>query len=154
MKKTLIIIFGLLVLSQVLEAQTYQYDFEYDNAGNRTTRTYIELKSTDDPSFYDSLNHAINEEMLPENPIEDLLGTSNVKIYPNPTRGELVLKFVNLPEQEKIEMQLHDMSGKLLQQKEITETYYLLDMHGYPNGNYLMRLKTAQAQKTYEIIKN
>lgn len=132
-----------------LDAQTIVYSYDYDDAGNRTLRAEISFSSADGESFQEMEN--LNLEGL-EN-LEDYIGEQNLKIYPNPTRGEMALKFENFPEENTIKLQFYDNTGKILIDKDIAESFYVLDINHHPAGNYLLRLQLGNHHKVYQIVK-
>lgn len=126
--------------------------FSYDAAGNRTDRFIISEFMTA-PSTKSTMR-GIDESQIPNNPTEKLLNGSNLKIYPNPTQGELKLEFINFPENERVKLQLFDITGKKLKAGKINTPYYLLDMYDYPTGTYMLKLQTSSEQKIYQIVKD
>lgn len=122
----------------------YTTAFNYDYGGNMEQRRQINMKSGNGES--------LQQNQLPDTYVSDYLGSKNVKIYPNPTRGELAIELTELPE-SPVEVLLYDFSGKLVKSGTLHESFFLLDINNKPDGNYLLRLTTGTSQKTYQVIK-
>ena len=148
--KKLYFLATLLMMSLASQAQkTYQYEF--DEAGNRKARYEVTLSSGDGESLIS--DGAFNPNNLKIETLEDYIAGKNLKIYPNPTRGELVLEFTEFPEDSPITMKLFDSNGRLLKSELVNGQYHLLDINNEPNGNYLLVLTLKKFKKTYQIIK-
>jgi hypothetical protein len=153
MKKILFIILFLSAAIVGLYAQQqYTYYITYDASGNRVSRMSLGLKSDLGESFLDSSNQEINEKLLPKE-IDDYLSGTNIKLYPNPTRGELAIEFVNYPDDAEVQIKLYDFSGKELKVNKISSQYSLVDINDFPDGNYLLTIQIGDDSKTYNIIK-
>jgi len=76
----------------------------------------------------------------------------NIKIFPNPTTDILFLSIEKPP--QNLQFMLFDMSGKLLQQKNITDTKTEINMQAFSNANYVLQvLQNQEKISSYEIIK-
>jgi len=125
--------------------------FDYDNAGNRTTRYVFYIKSgeienneeEDDPKINQ------NEEFFKHN-----LGSREINIYPNPVKSELTMEIMNGEKEEKYRFLLFDIQGKLLretmQQGNGSQT---VNMSDYPRGTYILVINTEREKVEYKIIK-
>ena len=130
------------------------YTLKYDAAGNRIIRMQeIYLKSEQGESFIERETNAVIKEKLPEESMEDYLAGNNVKIYPNPTRGELAVKFDNFSPNEKIRVKLFDVNGNLILDDKVTNSYHPIDINNQPAGNYILQLSQGNFKKSYKIIK-
>jgi YD repeat-containing protein len=69
-----------------ISAQPNGYVFTYDGSGNRLSRTFTQiiLKSADTTMT------------------ETTVGNFNIKIYPNPTKGQLTLNISNLGKDDEV----------------------------------------------------
>lgn len=149
MKTIYIILFLFSGIAFSVYGQTIDYSYAYDAAGNRYERAIISIKSADGESFLEKEN--LNLEAL-EN-LEDYIGEQNLKIYPNPTRGEMALEFVNFPEDKSLNLSLLDNSGKTVLKEKVQDSLYVLDINHFPAGNYLLRLELDNVHKVYQIVK-
>lgn len=75
----------------------------------------------------------------------------NVKVFPNPSNG---MVYICSESQQVQELQVFDMSGRLLIEKSIDEKEFSIDMTGYNAGIYILRLTTSNGVETSKIIKN
>ena len=78
-----------------------------------------------------------------------------IKIYPNPTRGWLIVEFNNLPIEE-MDVTLHDVIGQVVVQKAgaaVTGGQYLVDMQELPGGVYLLKLTIGESVVTKRVVR-
>ena len=75
----------------------------------------------------------------------------NLKVFPNPSNG-----IVNVCTESKQvqELQVFDISGKMLLQKSIGEKEFSIDLSSYNAGTYILRLVTNSGVETSKIVKN
>lgn len=82
------------------------------------------------------------------------LGTSEValskaSIYPNP-----VTDVVNIKNKNKMsEITVYDLTGKLHKKETVNSDQAALNVSDLTAGNYLIKIKEGQTEKTYKIIK-
>ncbi len=75
-----------------------------------------------------------------------------IKVYPNPTSDYVTVHFSKVV--EKPTYLLFDLSGRLIQQKNIESTDAKIDMTGYAGGSYVLKLNSGQQPlQTFKIIK-
>jgi hypothetical protein len=125
-------------------AQT-TYRFGYDDAGNRETRAVILLKNAG--IVADTL-----QAKQAEKPLEDLIDTRAIKIYPNPTKGLLRIEFPALWDQETT-IRVYEPSGRQIVQKRAISSGNEVDLSSYPSGTYIMLIHSGQEKKEWKIIK-
>jgi len=78
----------------------------------------------------------------------------SVTAYPNPTTDYLTLEVKEF-ELTNLRFQLYDMSGKLLQSKNLTENETQIDMSKYVPSIYFVKvISNSQSIKEFKIIKN
>ena len=79
-------------------------------------------------------------------------------VYPNPSNGLFNLVY-QLPASQKLLLQIYDVGGKLVQEKNFTANGFLekevfdFDKQIYPKGIYLFRLNTGEQQHVFKVIK-
>jgi hypothetical protein len=74
--------------------------------------------------------------------------------YPNPTNHALTLNIGNY-NNEKLNYQLYDMKGKLLDSKQVINSSTTIRMHDLPVSTYLLNvLENNLLLKTFRIVKN
>ena len=75
-----------------------------------------------------------------------------IKVYPNPTSDYITVHFGKMV--EKPTYLLFDLSGKLIQQKNMESTDTKIDMTGVATGSYILKLISGQQPlQTFKIIK-
>ncbi len=141
---------------QTLPIQNQRILFNYDNSGNRVSREIFLIKPiiTSDVSNNDTLelynSNALAEETQP---FSDKIGSDNIKIYPNPTRGQLKIEFLTPIEPNRIRISVFCSSGKLVYQKTMLQNPEMVDLSDQVNGIYLMVIENEVNKVTWRIIK-
>ena len=75
----------------------------------------------------------------------------NVNVFPNPSNG---MVYICAESQQVQELQVFDLSGRMLLQKSIGEKEFSIDLSGYNAGTYILRLTTSNSAETNKIIIN
>ena len=88
--------------------------------------------------------------------IESTNTFSGLLIYPNPTKQLLTIDFGNIKTQGDVNLQIHDMLGRLvygelLHEQSIDE--YTISVSGLSTGNYILTLKTNDKIEHIKFIK-
>ena len=73
-----------------------------------------------------------------------------VLIYPNPTEGDVHLRFKEIPENETW-VYIYNTSGKLMIKSLVRDTEEILKLNGYAPGVYLIQIALPKP-KTYKVI--
>lgn len=139
---------GLLVFSLIflgilqLQAQQYQTSYTYDFSGNITSRNTMALSST---------RSAIDTLPIAKRTFEDI--TTNIKIYPNPTKGFLKIEVSDHISKDDITILVYDLAGRLLIKTKTIDPLIELDFSSYQNGTYILRLIRNKDQSEWKIIK-
>ena len=135
--------FAMVCLQAVHSQNTVSYG--YDAAGNRISRV-ITL----------SILRSSNEEQpkSEEEVYSEVLKDFTVKIYPNPTKGELTVDIEQLPEGKTASLWLYNAQGKFILQKTgLSGGSERLNISKQPKGIYLMKIATKDASTEWKIIK-
>ena len=137
----LILLSGILCLLCHNTAEA-QVSFGYDAAGNRVNRVInVQVRSQN------------TEENIEQKIYSEVLKDLSIKIYPNPTKGDLTVEIMNLPEGKTANLRLYDMSGTLvLQRTDVNGTEYV-SIGNRPNGIYIMRISAGDSSTEWKIIK-
>lgn len=143
MTKFIIIFIAAVGFSCSINAQTQTIKYGYDLAGNRTSRTILISKSAEEAEE--------NQEQI--KPVDDNLGEIKVLIFPNPTKGELKVELLNLNDETPVFMALYDIQGVTLFNIESAGITNLIDISGYPAGNYYLVIKANNLQTNWTIVK-
>ncbi|MBE9467897.1 MAG: T9SS type A sorting domain-containing protein [Bacteroidetes bacterium] len=155
MKKNYFVILVLIFL-QGTNLFAQEYEFTYDNAGNRTSRKIITLKSATTVNSQDSISSGGNNnkgKLKPKKFLTDKLGKNNIKIYPNPTKGQLKLVLNNNEVYENSSIELYSLAGKILYQKNKILSINNIDLSDKPQGTYILRLILNNKKLEWKIIK-
>lgn len=75
----------------------------------------------------------------------------NINVFPNPSNG---MVYVCAESQQVQELQVFDLSGRMILQKSIGETEFSIDLSGYNAGTYILRLTTRKGVETSKIVIN
>lgn len=81
--------------------------------------------------------------------LEDLFTQAGIKVYPNPSNGNLFIE-----SNESNEIVLSDLSGKIIYSHKIDAGRHALDLSTLADGYYLLKIKNSKASKSYKILKN
>ncbi|MFA6571684.1 MAG: T9SS type A sorting domain-containing protein [Bacteroidota bacterium] len=129
------------------------YHFKIQTAGKKTSDIYLWYDSTD--NLINNLPANLKPANDPENiPIEGLPSAlSDLKFFPNPvSNGAANLSF-RLSEPRTTEINLYDISGKLIQavippSNLYPKAYqYPVDLNNVPDGMYLLAVTTTRYDK-------
>lgn len=117
--------------------------YGYDAAGNRISRTIV-LNAVQQLA-------APQEEPVPA--YRDLFADININIYPNPTKGHLVIQIDGKKAGQTMDIVLYDMSGKVIIKKTNLSATTDIDISGQPAGNYVMKFFSGDRSTEWKIIK-
>jgi hypothetical protein len=134
-------------------SQTVDYvEFDYDAAGNRTTREVIYLKSSvvDDPQ---ALNETGFQPAVDSVEFKGKLGSREVSIFPNPTKGSLTIAIAGEEEAGPATLALFSISGELVLKQQILQPNTTLDLSGHSPGTYLLQITAAAGRETWKVVK-
>ena len=138
--KLLLVCFMVFPVSSIVTGQAITY--AYDNNGNRIDRNIVTLKS----------GHVSPADTTKEFQ-EEILGEMSLKIYPNPTQGEVTIDVTGIQNDAILEYRLFNPSGVLLEHKKEVSGYFSIDLLNYPSGIYILRLLIADKKSEWKIIK-
>ena len=76
-------------------------------------------------------------------------------VYPNPVGDEILYVFLGAGAGERVELALYNLSGARIYAKAspVTNSQTGLDMSGYPNGVYILNVRTGGELRIYKILK-
>jgi hypothetical protein len=119
--------------------------FTYDEHGNRIKREVKTITITKPQQ--------VKKNMQDMEPTEDQMGERTIKIFPNPTHGDLNIDVTNLNPKEELRMELYNINGTQLYNARVQEGSNPLDMNTYPSTVYILRLVSGSEKMEYKIIK-
>jgi hypothetical protein len=143
--KCLVVVVLYFFLNGWFTAQS-QVMYTYDGNGNRLTRSITLKKSaTAIDSIYE--NEAENEVF------KDKIGETQIRIFPNPTKGNLAIELLGESTEVKIDYTVYNSSGKILKSKKTSEQKFNIDFTNYPSGIYILKLSIDGEVSEWKIIK-
>ena len=127
-----------------LKAQR-EINFQYDASGNRTERTiYLPPdNSVNDSQF--SFNFAELKE--------DQLAVRDIKIYPNPTKGQLKVDISGIEFNSSDYIAIYSVKGSLLKRLSPVQTSNLINLDTYSSGIYIMIIGLNDETVKWKIVK-
>ena len=134
----------LVALSIISQAQTYKIKYTYDDAGNRKTREVIIVGKS---------NQVLADTTTVTEPTTDWLNKMKISIYPNPTKGILIIDIANMPEDVSGDITIHNMEGKSLLKLNQFNSTNKLDLSDYPTGVYILRISSLEKSCEWKIVK-
>ena len=122
--------------------------YTYDAAGNRLSGLSSQLRMAV------ITNQETEEEIDPQEIVySDKIEQSNIRIYPNPTKGILKIEIIRMSEDNPIHIQLYDMSGRMLINKPDSDPFTDLNISHYPEGTYILTIFSDNKTMHWKIIK-
>ena len=122
---------------------TSHVSYKYDDAGNRTFRTTVTIKKSDDK---ENKNNTLD---IKKNPFME----GSIVIAPNPTTGTLFISFNDIELFEGTEMTVFDISGKLVLTQKVQSNKELLNLTNNPSGTYILKIVSGKHKIDYTVIK-
>ncbi len=145
-KRLAAIIFSVMAGTVYMNAQDRAYfvNFEYDNDGNRISRTITIGDDREERSSNDTTEVVHYTDLIDEN---------QINIYPNPTTKSVFINITNPEEETMITATLLSPSGVFLETKEIGTAPVEFDLSDKASGIYILELRSGNDTKTWKIIK-
>lgn len=144
MKKEVILTICLL-FSCVVYSQT-NFSYDYDLNGNRITREIIVLKSqmAESENVQDTISQDLSSQVIKKD---------DIKIYPNPTRGNLKIELNTNSDIEKIQINIINIQGQLVYKTNELENSYTINLSSEPKGAYILIMQVNEKRYEWKIIK-
>ncbi|MFO7370172.1 MAG: T9SS type A sorting domain-containing protein [Bacteroidales bacterium] len=137
--KRLVLLLHLFVVLAPSYCQNFNYT--YDNAGNRVSRNTVTLKSTKD-----AVNNEVFQEISAENS-----GESTIKIYPNPVRELLMVEITG--ERPEYLIQLFDFNGKQILSLQTSNSLTPISFADLISGTYILRISSGTEANEWKVIR-
>lgn len=110
---------------------------------------------------YDAAGNRIKREILFEQSqsksqvvaYSDMLDEKEIKIYPNPTEGELRVEIFNELKKTEGIVTVHGNNGAMIYTTPIINGSASLDISSCPNGLYILLVKIGDSVSSWKIIK-
>ncbi len=151
MKTKITLLITILTISFTAFAQDFTYT--YDAAGNRIARVvYLQTKTTLHNNG--STNHETEEEEIAEEKtLKDKLGSFDLLVYPNPTKGLVVVEISGEETIESATYNVYDVGGKQVANGTVASSMLLVNLNQQIAGTYTLRLTINGKQQSWKIIK-
>lgn len=146
MQKKLILTVVSLFFSCILYSQT-NFSFDYDANGNRIKREVIVIPSK--MAYSEMPNDSIVDDKSTINIIE----RDDIKIYPNPTKGDLNVELNTTSDIQKIQINIISIKGQLLYNTDVVQRAYNLDLSSFAQGAYILIMQVNDKKYEWKIIK-
>ncbi len=157
-------LFLFLVLSLIASSLYCQQPifFDYDDAGNRIKRyeDVFVLKSLmpsdedgQDLSQCDSIISKNDMQLSTEIPLMQSIDDYEFEIYPNPTRGMLMIRMISSGNHLNLTLRIIDISGKSILMLPFLQEMNYIDLTKQVSGSYILIIESAQSKKEWLIIK-
>ena len=130
-------VFFFVIFSLSLSAQK-KVMYVYDAAGNRIKREILFEQSQ-------SKSQVVA--------YSDMLDEKEIKIYPNPTEGELRVEIFNELKKTEGIVTVHGNNGAMIYTTPIINGSASLDISSCPNGLYILHVKIGDCVLSWKIIK-
>jgi hypothetical protein len=128
----------------------------YDNGTVQLSWTLGEVMIDTYDNGTNILTQGFHQTQLTVTSIEENLADVTMNLYPNPTSEYLNISLRN--NQNDINLQLYDMSGKLVHKDVINahDTKYVLPMQQVSAGNYLVQMQSEDGSlnTTHKVVKS
>lgn len=145
MKYLLSILVLILLMGSNTNGQT-EIGFTYDASGNRTSRDYVQGGQKSRPI-------SLAEADILASATDKRNHLNDVRLYPNPTTGQIIVRFIGQFNYADGLIQVLDLSGMLLRQENNLKPENSFDLASYPAGTYLVRYVSPGATKQWKVVK-
>lgn len=115
-------------------------NYSYDSAGNRVKREIVLQKA---PTRSESTNTVLSESF----------SRKDVKIFPNPTYGELTVEIKGLDNSDSCLINIYSLAGQCILSSSSGYQTATFDISRQPNGIYILEILLNGEKATWKIIK-
>ena len=133
----------------VYEVEVYELDINtagipltYDACGNMISRVLYLSVGTQQKSA------EADEEFQ-----KDMLDGKTIKLYPNPTDGEIRMHIDGIADEDEISYKLYSANGELIQHKQQLTDETLINIINEPSGLYVLKIQINSEVQQWTIIK-
>ena len=117
--------------------------FSYDDTGNRTNRVIDMTKSS----------AVAHDPLTPQRVLLDKVAEHDIKIYPNPTYGQLKVEISDIKEIKNGNILILDFNGRIILREKIDSESIDLDISNRSAGIYFMHIEIDGKNTPWKIIK-
>lgn len=141
MRKTEIIL-GLVLFCSVSTTAQNKIGYSYDASGNRIERTII----------LQAAREARQSSEI-ESSLTDNIDSRNIRIYPNPTQGQLRVDISSLGSEDICTLSVYTAGGQLILSDPKAGVSNNIDISSQVSGLYLLKITINENSSTWKIIK-
>jgi len=134
-----------LFFSCILYSQT-NFSFDYDANGNRIEREVMWIPSK---MAYSEMP---NDSIIEKSGI-NIIEKDDIKIYPNPTKGDLKVELNTTSDIQKVQINIISIKGQLLYNTDVMQKTYNLDLSSFVRGAYILIMQVNDKKYEWKIIK-
>ena len=144
----IIVLFSAIISTKAQEVVSSSGNYQETSSGSLSWT--IGEPITETATNGNTLTQGFQQSGITVTNITELNTELNVSVFPNPTN-----EFVKIVSSEDRDytIQLFNISGKLLVEKEINKTDNTINMNEFTNGTYLLKITNKNETNTYQIIK-
>ncbi len=142
MSKTLILLTCLTIMSPSISTAE-SVTFSYDRGGNCIKREIV--LDADKP---DVIVQKADRQFF-----SDRLSEKDIRIYPNPTKGQLQIEISGMENDDNCILAIYSMSGAKVCSASSDETPVTMDINSSPDGVYILHISLNGSDTTWKIIK-
>ena len=137
--KNLLLLLSIFASSLCMQGQN-KLKYAYDAAGNRVKREIVV--------------NMTKSALSPESSIfTEELAERIVKIYPNPTKGQLVIEISDVENAKSASLTLYNLSGQTIARVKVQSNSTDLDISSKPDGVYILQINIDGKLSSWRIIK-
>jgi len=174
-KITLLLCFAIPLFCMAQNGLPRQY--EYDAAGNRTSRKVVNLPpqfAPPPPSPPEApilAEHPVETEEEPVSPTSQLspepetpenypqyfiekIAQVELKIYPNPTTEKITLEIAGWEDLQTGIFKLYSLTGQLLQEQQVHSVTTTVSLAGLAKGTYILKVYINDRTEDWKVIKH
>lgn len=129
----------MLICIKVCSAQNFEYS--YDNAGNRTSRYVIP---------------ALRSQSILKDSIEqyaDKISGYDLSIFPNPTREKVNIQIKSFENVRSAKLEVVDINGRLVYSQPIQNAITTIDLSNRLSGNYFLNIIIDGKASRWKVLK-
>ena len=143
------------------QSNTISFEYDYDAAGNRISRTIINMSKSciidttfvsEDDNIRQKIANYENLENLEK--LETKLEDMRITLYPNPVKELLHVEINGLQDTPKVSYQLIDMNGRIVENNTFNSEKSDISFHNKQSGVYILRLLINGNYKEYKILRD
>ena len=127
----------------------------FDNGTTQLSWTLGEVVIDTYDNGTNILTQGFHQTQLTVTSVDETLANIRLNMYPNPTSEVLNIELGN--NESDIDLQLFDMSGKLVHSAKIeaNQTKYVVPMNTVATGNYMVQMQSADGKfnTTHKVVK-